>query len=83
MFSNPMLFKLSAKINIGQLGWTVALIRIIGGSLERIGFPGSSDHKESACYVENLSLIPGLARFPGKGNGNQLGLLVTENFMDE
>ena len=31
-----------------------------------------SDGKESACNVGDLGLIPGLGRFPGKGNGNPL-----------
>ena len=34
------------------------------------GFPGGSDSKESACNAGNLSLIPGLGRCPGEGNGN-------------
>ena len=31
---------------------------------------GGSDSKESACSVGYLGSIPGLGRFPGKGNGN-------------
>ena len=34
------------------------------------GFPGGLDGKESACSVGDVGLIPGLQRFPGKGNGN-------------
>ena len=34
-----------------------------------MGFPGGSDGKESACSVGDLSLIPGLGRYPGVGNG--------------
>ena len=30
------------------------------------GFPGGSDGKESICHVEDLSLIPGLGRSPGR-----------------
>ena len=37
-----------------------------------MGFPGSSDSKESACIVGDLGWIPGLRRSPGKGNGNPL-----------
>ena len=33
------------------------------------GFPGGSAVKESACNVEDLSLINGLGRFPGEGMG--------------
>ena len=35
-------------------------------------FLGGSDSKESACDVEDVSLIPGLGRYPGEGNGNPL-----------
>ena len=38
------------------------------------GFPGSSDSKESSCNAEDLGLIPGLGRSPGKGNGNPIFL---------
>ena len=34
-----------------------------------LGFLGGSDSKESACNVGCLGLIPGMGRFPGKGNG--------------
>ena len=37
-----------------------------------MGFPGGSDGKESACNVEDLSLIPGLGKSPGGGHGNPL-----------
>ena len=36
------------------------------------GFPGGSDTKESACNAGDMSLIPGLGRSPGKGNGYAL-----------
>ena len=32
-------------------------------------FPGGLDGKESTCNVGDLSLIPGLGRFPGEGKG--------------
>ena len=31
-----------------------------------VGFPGSSDGKESACNAGDLGLIPGLGRAPGR-----------------
>ena len=37
-----------------------------------LGFPGSSDGKESAGNVGDLGSIPGLGRFPGEGHGNPL-----------
>ena len=35
-----------------------------------VGFPGSSDSKESACNVGDLGLIPGWGRSPGEGKSN-------------
>ena len=32
------------------------------------GFPGGSAGKESACNSRDLSLIPGLGRYPGEEN---------------
>ena len=33
----------------------------------KLGFPGTSDGKESVCNVEDLGLTPGLGRSPGGG----------------
>ena len=45
-------------------------------------FPGSSDHKESACNAGDPGLIPGLGRSPAVGNGNPLQCSCLENSMD-
>ena len=37
-----------------------------------MGFPGSSDGKESACSAGDLGLIPGSGKSPGEGNGNSI-----------
>ena len=37
-----------------------------------LGFPGSSDGKESACNVGDLGSIAGLGRSPGEWHGNPL-----------
>ena len=37
-----------------------------------LGFPCGSASKESACSVGDLSLIPGLGKSPGEGNGYPL-----------
>ena len=47
-----------------------------------IGFPGSSDGKESACKVGDPGSIPELGRSPGEGNGNPLQYSCLENPMD-
>ena len=36
------------------------------------GFPGGSGGKASVCNAGDPSLIPGLGRSPGEGNGNPL-----------
>ena len=46
------------------------------------GFPGGSAGKESACNVGDLGSIPGLGRYPGKGNGSPLQCSGLENSMD-
>jgi len=38
--------------------------------------------KESTCDAGDLGLIPGLGRFPGKGNGYPLQYSGLENSMD-
>ena len=44
-----------------------------------MGFPGGSDGKESTCNARDLGLIPGLGRFPGKGNSHLLQYSGLEN----
>ena len=48
-----------------------------------MGFPGGSDGKESACNARDLSLISGLGRAPGEGNGYPLQYSCLENSMDK
>ena len=47
-----------------------------------LGFPCVSAGKEFACNVGDLSLIPGLGRSPGEGNGYPLQYSGMENSMD-
>ena len=49
---------------------------LINPSLQRLGFPGGSDGKESASSVEYLSSIPGLGRSLGEGNGYSLQVFL-------
>ena len=48
----------------------------------KLGFPGDSDCKESACNTRDLGLISGSVRCPGEGNGNPLQWSCLENPMD-
>ena len=45
-------------------------------SMSSMGFPDSSNGKESACNAEDLGLISGLGRFPGGGHGNHLSIVA-------
>ena len=47
-----------------------------------LDFPGSLDGKESDCNSEDLSLIPGLGRFPGEGNDNPFQYSYLGTLMD-
>ena len=46
------------------------------------GMPWWLRGKESACNARDLSLIPGLARSPGRGHGKPLQYSCPENPMD-
>ena len=48
-------------------------------SLKCLGFPGSSEGKESTCNVGDLGLIHGLGRSPGERHGNPLQYSCLEN----
>ena len=45
-------------------------------------FPGGPDGKASVYNAGDLGSIPGLGRYPGKGNGNPLQYSCLENPMD-
>jgi len=50
-----------------------------------VGFPGSSDGKESSCnarYAGDMSSIPGSGRSPGEGNSNPPHYSCLENSTD-
>ena len=44
-------------------------INVLYNVTVELGFPFGSDGRESACNAGDLSLIPGLGRSPGEGNG--------------
>ena len=69
-FSHPVL--------IQACGWLLVLVvaSMTNGLHLRLR------HQESACQCKNMGLIPGLGRFPGKGNGYPLWYSFLENSMD-
>ena len=48
----------------------------------RMGFPGGSDYKESACNARDMGCILGSRRSPKEGHGNPLQNSCLENPMD-
>ena len=48
---------------------------------DRMGFPGGSEIKASACNVRDLGSIPGSGRCPGEGKGNPLQYSCLEDPM--
>ena len=56
---------------------TVLPHSLLEGCLKSSGLDG----KESACSAGDPTSIPGLGRFPGKGNGNPLQFSCLENSM--
>ena len=44
--------------------------------MESVGFPDSSDRKESACNAGDPGSIPGLGRSPGERQGYPTCVLV-------
>ena len=48
----------------------------------KLGFPGGSEVKVSACNAGDLGSIPGLGRSPGEGKGYLLQCSGLENSMD-
>ena len=52
---------------------------ILWGKMLQLGFPCGSAGKESTCNAGDPSLIPGLGRSPGKGNGYPLQYSGLEN----
>ena len=53
----------------GRMNWKIE-IDIYTLLCIKLGFPGGSDGKESACNAEDLGSIPGSGRSSGEGNGN-------------
>ena len=51
-------------------------------SIIKMGFPGGSDGKVSACNAGDPGLITGSGRSPGEGNGNPLQYSCLGNPMD-
>ena len=60
-------------VRVADLGLPIASV---------LGFPGSSDGKESARNAGDPGLVPASGRSPGEGNGHPLQCSCLENPMD-
>ena len=61
-------------------------MKVLRPGVYLVGFPEGSAGEEFACNAGDtgdMSLIPGLGRFPGKANGNPLQYSCLKNPMDE
>ena len=61
---------------------TLNLTKIAKYKQVRLGFPGGSDGKESACNPGDLCSVPGSGRSPGEGKSNTFQHSYLENPMD-
>ena len=61
-----------SEMNIGGSGYCSVNLKTIKYLIRRMGFPGGSDGKVSACNAGDLDSVSGLGRSPGRGNGNPL-----------
>ena len=73
---------MSLKLEKSMWGWALLRSQSCSQGHHIMGFPGSSDGKESACNAGDLGLIPGSERSPGEGNDNPLQYSCLENSMD-
>ena len=81
----PQLVKNSPAVQetpVGFLGWEVPRRRDRLPTPVFLGFPGSSDGKESSCNAGDLGLILVLGRSPVERNSYPLQYSFLENSMD-
>ena len=65
---NTVMQKLSTGVTSTPRGHVTMAGDMFG--CHKLGFPGGSNGKESACNVGDPGLIPGSGRSSGEGNGN-------------
>ena len=56
--------------------------QVSGQVMQKLGFPGGSEDKGSACNAGDPDLFPGSGRSPGGGCGNPLHYSCLENPTD-
>ena len=79
LHQNPIMLALRSCTLISK---SVSDTFLLFTSHQSIGFPGSSDGKESTRNVGDVGSIPGWGRFSGEGIGYPLQYFCLENSMD-
>ena len=74
--------KVKSESEVTQLCLTLCDPMDCSPTMCKMGFPGSSEVKTSACDAGDLDLIPGLGRSPGEGNDNPFQYSCLENTRD-
>ena len=80
----PIRLEIIQRYPVSQFLFNIILKVLDSGIRDRrpLGFPDSSDSKESDRNAGDLGSISGLGRFPGEGNGNPLQCSCVENSRD-
>ena len=81
-FAFPPAMTKSSCCSTSSPAFDVVRVSYFSHSKRCVGFPGSSDGKESAYNAGDPGSIPGSGRSPGEGNGNLLQYSCLENSMD-
>ena len=55
---------------------------MVSFAMQKVGFPGGSNDKESSCNAGDPGLIPGSGKSPGEGKSYTLQYSCLENSMD-
>ena len=71
-----------SEMNIGGSGYCSVNLKTIKYLIRRMGFPGGSDGKVSACNAGDLDSVSGLGKSPGEGKDYLLRYSGLENSMD-
>ena len=79
--ANMNLKKCSTYLAIREM--QAEIMRCNNTHLLKMGFPGGSDSKETACNERDLGSIPGLGRSLGEGKGYPLKYSCLNNSMDK
>ena len=64
------------ELHYTNMDFELHCTNIMKSIIQKLGFPGGSDGKESACNAGDRGSIPGLGRFPEEGNATYSSTLA-------